>query len=381
MSTERLLMDKNYQVLLALVRKALYGVSDTGVSNTFEGIESGEWKEIYKTASFQGVLPLLWDVVKDLPLDKSLRFNWALNVEKVEKLYSRQLSVLEEINALFKERGMDMMVIKGYGLSLLYPVPNHRPCGDIDFYLYGDYAKGDKVLEETHNLTTDLNHHHHTVNYYKGVMLENHYDFVNIESHTSNKIVEQRLIDAVQRDKGEMMSLPSGGTFHIPSPEFNALFLLRHAASHFAAERIGLRHLIDWVLFVNRYGDRVDWRSLYEFSKEMNMDKFLHCINVISVKYLGVNPSVFKDVQELSPFGEMSNPLLEERVLMEILEPEFKIPMPKVKGTLGNLFIMIPWKFRRWWKNRWKNKIVYRESLVGQFFVLWMSHIFKPTLK
>ncbi|MBO7321099.1 MAG: nucleotidyltransferase family protein, partial [Bacteroidales bacterium] len=126
-------------------------------------VDKQQWQEIYQQASYQGVLGVLWDGVKDLPMDKGLRLNWALNVEKIEQRYEHQRIVLEELAELFAANGMDMMVIKGYGLSLLYPEPKHRPCGDIDFYLYGEYAKGDKVLEETHNLTTDLNKHHHTV--------------------------------------------------------------------------------------------------------------------------------------------------------------------------------------------------------------------------
>lgn len=364
-------MSKDYEALFNLIRCALY-------NEPFEmEMDEQRWKEVYKLASFQGVLPLIWDVVKELPLDKGLKINWAINVEKVEKFYRRQLEVLEEINGLFRDEGLDMMVIKGYGLSLLYPVPEHRPCGDIDFYLYGEYAKGDKILENTHNLTTDINHHHHTVNYYRGVMLENHYDFLNIESHTSNKIIEKRLIEEIDANKGEMMRLPSGNIFYFPPPEFNALFLLRHAASHFAAERVGVRHLIDWALFLNKYGDKVDWKRLYTFSNEMNMDRFLHCINVICVKYLGVDESIFKGVEGLSPCGTMSNEELEHRVFMEIISPEFSRPMPKGK----NPFKILPWKLMRWWNNRWKNRMVYKESLVAQFFVLWMSHIFKPTLK
>lgn len=371
------------EILFKLLRRALYGeeiprssrgmtgdvMPDTGrASGAVELLTSEQWREIYQMASYQGVLGVLWDGVKDLPMEKGLKFNWALNVEKIEKKYERQRVVLEELAQLFSDNGMDMMVIKGYGLSLLYPQPNHRPCGDIDFYLYGEYEKGDKILEETHNLTTELNHHHHTVNFYKGVMLENHYDFLNIEAHLSNKIIEQRLIDAVNSDKGDRHELSNGCHFYTPCPEFNALFLLRHAAAHFAAERIGLRHLVDWALFINHYGEKVNWDELYKFSREMNMHRFLNCINTIAIEQLGVNPDLLPQYKR--------EPKLEKRVLQEILSPAFKTPMPKK----GNPMIYI-WKLRRWTGNIWKNKIVYREGLLNQFFVLWMSHIFKPTLK
>ena len=380
-------MKRTDEILFQLLRRALWGkmpeqVGHDGDKKQCNGehnpkqvghdplkqINDSDWKEIYRQASYQGVLGVLWDGVKDLPMDKGLRLNWALNVEKIEQKYERQRIVLEELAELFGQHGMEMMVIKGYGLSLLYPEPKHRPCGDIDFYLYGEYAKGDRVLEETHNLTTDLNKHHHTVNYYKGVMLENHYDFLNIESHESNKIIEQRLIEEVEADKGELRELSNGAKFRIPCPEFNALFLLRHAAAHFAAERIGIRHLVDWALFLSNYAEKVDWERFYKFAQQMNMHRFLISINTIAIEQLGVDPKL------LPQYGR--EPELEKRVLEEIMSPKFQVPMPKRKTPALYL-----WKLRRWSSNSWKNKIVYKEGLVNQFLVLWKSHIFKPRLK
>lgn len=356
-------MKKTDEILFKLLRRALYGEQ-----LDLQPLQKSQWREIYHQASYQGVLGVLWDGVKDLPMDTGMRLNWALNVEKIEQRYERQRIVLEELAELFAAHGMEMMVIKGYGLSLLYPEPKHRPCGDIDFYLYGEYAKGDRVLEETHNLTTDLNKHHHTVNYYKGVMLENHYDFLNIESHESNKIIEQRLIDEVKADKGELRELSNGAKFYIPCPEFNALFLLRHAAAHFAAERVGVRHLVDWALFLNNYAEKVDWDRFYQFAQEMNMHRFLNAINTIAIEQLGVDPKLLPQYKR--------EPELEKRVLDEIMSPKFQKPMPKK----GNPMIYL-WKLRRWTSNSWKNKIVYKEGLINQFLILWKSHILKPKLK
>ena len=33
-------------------------------------------------------------------------------------------------------------------MSLYYPIPSHRTCGDIDIYLYGDIDKSDEILEK-----------------------------------------------------------------------------------------------------------------------------------------------------------------------------------------------------------------------------------------
>lgn len=61
-----------------------------------------------------------------------------------------------------------MMVLKGYGLSKNYPVPNHRPCGDMDIYLFGDQEKADKLIAEELGIKIDNSHHHHTVFQFQG---------------------------------------------------------------------------------------------------------------------------------------------------------------------------------------------------------------------
>ena len=165
---------------------------------------------------------------------------------RVEQKYARQKSVIAKLARFFAEYSVKMMILKGYGLSLNYPVPNHRPCSDVDIWLFEEHKtadgnikrcsaqqKADDLLREQLNISIDGDKHHHTVFYLDGVMVENHYDFLNIHAHLSNRIIEQRL----QQLTAQPMEQIAVGetTVYIPSPDFHALFLLRHSASHFVA--------------------------------------------------------------------------------------------------------------------------------------------------
>lgn len=86
-----------------------------------------------------------------------------------------------------------MIVLKGYGLAQNYPIPCHRPCGDVDIYLFGEQEKADKLLQEKFGITIDKTHHHHTVFRFKNETEENHYDFLNVHVRPSNKRVEKKL--------------------------------------------------------------------------------------------------------------------------------------------------------------------------------------------
>lgn len=107
----------------------------------------------------------------------------------------------------------------------------------------------------------------------------------------------------------------------LPPANFNALFLLRHAASHFAATEIGMRHVADWAMFIEHSHNGIDWEALYVLARRMNMHRFLNCLNAIAIDRLGV------DAGMIPAFDR--DPALEERVLADILQPEFRRHRPR----------------------------------------------------
>lgn len=94
------------------------------------------------------------------------------------------------------------------------------------------------------------------------------------------------------------------------------------------------------------------------------MDRFLECLNAICTEDLGLDASL------LPPSA--CDPKLKERVLNEILSPEFAGAKPN--GLLPNMWF----KTRRWWANRWKHRIVYDEGLAGAFVNSVWAHLKRP---
>ena len=254
-----------------------------------------------------------------------------------------------------------MMVIKGYGLSLNYPVPAHRPCGDVDIWNYGEYKRADQLLHDELGIKIDNSHHHHTVFHFEGQMFENHYDFVNVYAHPSSKEVEVRLKELAFQGDEEIEV--EGKPVFLPSPDLNALFLLRHTSAHFAAEKMSLRQILDWGTFVQKYHDRIDWKGLESFVDSVGMTPFYQVLNGICVDYLGFPIHVF-------PSGRSS---VEGRVMEDFFSPEFTDENPK-----GCLFGSLWWRYRRWKYNAWKHRLVYPESMLRTFLAQLKAHLMKP---
>lgn len=337
------------------------------------GADEAVWQEVYRTAVRQGVAGIVWDglqrldaagaVPPDKALPRMLKLQWALVVEQIAERYGKQRRIIARLAAFYHSHGLAMMGLKGYGLSLCYPHPEHRPCGDIDIWLFGRQQEADDLLRREWRTPIDTEVHHHTTFTIDGILVENHFDFLNVHAHTSNREIET-LLQRYAQEPGPEVDI-DGTPLRLPSANFNALFLLRHAASHFAAREIGMRHVVDWAMFIERDPAGIDWTMLRQTARRMNMHRFLSCLNAIAIDYLGTDPAKIPAFER--------DPALELRVKNDILQPEFSETQPS-----GGLLRIVWFRTRRWWTNRWKHRIVYREGLLQTFLVQLRSHLMKP---
>lgn len=337
--------------------------------------EKIDWGAVIKLAAAQGVLAIAWDGLQRLITNNQIPANelpsrdillrWLANTDSVEKSYAKQKAVIRKLATFYNHNGFEMMLLKGYGLSLCYPTPEHRSCGDIDIWLYGRQQEADTLLREKHGVKIDEDKHHHTTFKVNGILVENHCNFLNISTHNSNVEFEQILRTLVDSEPGETVEI-DGESVALPSPNFNALFMLRHSAGHFVTAETVLRHFCDWAVFVSRYGDEVDWARINKIAKRFNLDRFLAISNRICVEYLGIDASKFG--------GIVSNETaLTQRVLADIIEPEFTRESPS-----GNVLRVVAFRARRWWAKRWKHRLVYNDSLVGIFFKRIIGYATNP---
>lgn len=234
-----------------------------GVKSTVEDVRldltEQDWSDVFEVAARQGVLALTYSAVQQLPVEQRppriLLLKWALSTEAIENRYHRQLEVAQELTQLFAKHGVRATVLKGIGLSMYYPCPHHRECGDLDLWL-DDYQRGNQIIAEF-GVPINYDQEKHAVFYYKGVMVENHAHLLSKSSRQVEQLVGAYLSDAIM----EPIQLSEG--FYVPSPKFNAYYLLRHMARHFGIEGINLRILLDWGLFLRSNHDQIDLEDFH----------------------------------------------------------------------------------------------------------------------
>ena len=343
-----------------------------------------DWMTVKALAERQGLSAVVLDGIdlatdpKHSTLNTQLKLEWIGEVlQNYEARYKQYEKAIGNLAGWYDQHGFKMMLLKGYGLSLNWPNPKHRPCGDIDIWLFDRYKDADSGIASDKGLRIDNSHHHHTVFEWEGFTVENHYDFLNVHHHKSNVEMEKVLkelgmddsnrvefsvesLESVESGEKRVLSVP----VYLPSANLHALFLLRHSMSNFASTGMLLRQLLDWAFFVEKHGKEIDWGWLEGQLEHFGMKRLYDVFNAICVGDLGFNVHIFPQVQ--------FDPSLKERVLNDILEPEFS------EKETGGFLRRAAFKYRRWKANAWKHELCFSESMWSAFWSGVKGHLMKP---
>ena len=380
------------QTFLSLVRQ--------GIGNGVAFPDVVDWQAVKALADKQGLAAIIVDGIEQLPEEirpsKELLLRWigeALhNYEGHYGLYRRAIA---ELAGCYNAHGYKMMVLKGYACSINWPKPEHRPCGDIDIWLFGRQKEADWILASEMGINVENSHHHHTVFNWMGFTVENHYDFVNVHAHHSSAELE-KVFKELGREKNlnpnvnlnnignritcidlNGTSTDSATKVYLPSANLHALFLMKHMVSHFSAAELNLRQVLDWGFFVEKHDKEVDWEWLVGLLVKYHMKEFFNCINAICVEDLGFefnrNDNADNNYLVNTNLSNDTNfNLLKKRVLEDILNPQFSSAEP------GGFVPRMIYKYKRWQGNAWKRELCYNESHWSSFWTGIWAKILKP---
>ena len=331
------------------------------------------WDDIAYMSKRQGVSAILFDAIENLPItqrpDKPLLLKWIGQTMMIEEMYANHKKLIVVLAEFYKKHGIPMLLLKGYGCSLYYPKPEHRPTGDIDIFLFGKQEDADQAVEKELGVAVHRAYHKHSTFGFNGVEVENHSKFIDDVSHKSNIRFEQILMRTLK--DYPCIESPIDDNVLLPSPTFNALFLLRHAGEHFASNEITIRHILDIGTFFRCYHSDIDWNFVFLVYESERMRTFFNGITTICVEYLGIAPECFGSGDNHSYSYEKDLPLA-NRILADVFEKKEHLAMSTVGiNTARQKMNYIIGKTHRWWHNRWKYKLVYNESLVESF--LWLA--------
>lgn len=347
-------------LLFELLRIAL-GTQGT-LSRSYSDIE---WQDCYNIAEKQRVIgvcfPAIDKIFVDYSLPSSFKLQWINHALSYRIMYQRQYDVIKQLASFTLEHSIKMLLLKGYGLSLNYPIPELRSTGDIDIYLLGQKEYIDRKIEEDLKLKVKKDYLKHSHFILDGNIVENHNTFIDVDNHKSNRRFENILEETLEFEKSPITNC------YFPKATWNALFLIRHAGEHFASNEISLRQILDLGTFFREMHDKIDWPFVLKIYEEEGMLLFYDAIASICVRDLKIPSHCFR--------GYNYNDELATKVIIDILSHKEKLPM-STNGLKKSEFLKYGIKkSMRWWRNRWKYKMVYNETFLESFVFLAKNRV------
>ena len=327
-----------------------------------------DWKDFFNLASIHGVLPIIMQVFESRQFDdeqlREVVVDSYVVAQKYREKYRIRIQAMQELAAMFAEKDLNVMFFKGAALAQLYPNPEWRVFSDIDFYMYGKWKEGIAVMEE-HGIANRPFLHHNTEADLYGILLENHYDFIERVNHKHHIILDDKLKELANKEGYQFKAtfLPvSYENVYVMTPTMNAIFLLRHMGAHFASETISIRMLYDWALFLKKSSKDVDWDKVLGLYEQSGLSMFARMIQGVLVSKMGI---VIPDSPIEPLMGEKT-----DKIWNSIIDGETPNPYKK-NGLLYTLN-----EVRVFMRNRWKHQLVFpQESYTKLFFSYVFLHL------
>lgn len=323
-------------------------------------------------ASLHGMLPVLMQNIEKCKVadteTRKVIIKWYAVSENAKISYKFRLSLMEQLALEFKKANLDVMFLKGASLANFYPTPECRVFSDIDYYMFGKSKESVGILKRM-GIKTEEYFNHHTQATFNGVLLENHYDFLDIDNHQSNQLLDEELKHLALKEGKKYPFNFENATIdnaYCMSPTMNAIFLIRHMAGHFFAESVSLRMMYDWALFLDKDSAKVDWDNVTMLYDRSGLTTFVKIVQGVLAEFFGLN-------FEHCPITPERVEIV-ERVWDSILNP------PAQNPHRYNTLSYLSYETKVFITNRWKHHLVYPDESYWKLFASYVSSYLKKKL-
>lgn len=277
-------MDWAEQNSLKIIREAISGQEESFSPDT-------DWGVLEQELNNQALIPIAYNVLKRgcVP-EGGLRDVWIGFIIQHISAWYRILEVQNDLVQVLTEAGYKFVIMKGFANAALYPKPEIRTTGDVDFLVRNDEFEEIYQMLQTKGFAPtgegDTGKHH--MNLKKNdVLFEMHKRPAGtMRNHSKDNLT---VIDYFKEglDHTDTFEI-YGYTFPVFDPVRNGLMLLMHTAGHMQGG-IGIRHLLDWGMYADKYLTDEFWKQEFRKMAEiLHVDDLAMTMTGICQKELGL---------------------------------------------------------------------------------------------
>ena len=274
-------MDNSSNFFLTLVAAGLFGKNIK-----LSQFADANWQDMYRLAYEQSVLGLVLVGLEysDIKPPQDLLLQWIGEVQLIEQRNNMLDKELVEFASICAENDYEYMVVKGSTVGYLYPKPEWRQAGDIDFLVHGE---GNLVQKYSRVLSVEIQN-----------VVEKEVGFdrndVRYELHISLRTWAKKKHQQVWDELIEKEWLSNyyveinSMKIRTLSPTVNSAYIFIHLFFHFIREGVSLRQFSDWAVVLHHYRDEIDREKLLQILLDLNVYEACCAFETILVDKLGL---------------------------------------------------------------------------------------------
>lgn len=250
-------------------------------------LETSEWEALYRLAARQTVLGVVWEGIRLLPSGwgppRSLMARWLLAVERLAEAHRCMEMRMRELQEGWNRHGLTAVLMKGHRVASMYPKPERRACGDIDWYfpVPSEWRRALRVAEAQGAMPEmdsdgDL---HYT---WKDTLVEHHRRWDHLSSPSGRRFLKQ-----LEGEEG--YADWNGGK--VLAPLSDLVMLNTHILKHALVLGVGLRQLCDLAMAYRFYQGSYDTKRLKEIIQRLGLRKWTELLHSVLVEVIGLPES------------------------------------------------------------------------------------------
>lgn len=266
-------MSPEESVLIKLIKQSQFGPSE------IIDFSCVDMDILYMEAEQQSVLGI---VAPEIPFD-FINDNWQQVKDKQIFNYIRYCHAQDEFAMLLERSSIPFVILKGNASAIYYADPTLRYMGDIDVLVPNTLYKDTKTVLVSSGYTEVRDNGRHSVFKKDEYIFEVHHHFC----HEID--FEDIVLDGLNNRVFETVD---GHNFPMLPKLANGLVLLDHFRRHLQAA-IGLRQVIDWMMFVYHNLDDEFWNNVFKpVLQAKGMEKLAITLTRMCQLYLGLPKNI-----------------------------------------------------------------------------------------
>lgn len=291
-------MNNTQTTILNLIKATLYPEVNQG------SIEIQNYDALFQELTDQSIVGIPGEyIVKSESTPEDIKQKWTNIVYSQVAQWTKIMEAQEKLIKLLQENGVELAIIKGCTAAMNYPKPEYRSMGDVDFFVrQEEFEKAFDILTQ--------NGYEYALDDVRGEIHKEKEEFHHVELSKGGIVFElhKRMSDTVQgKEMDEKIeSLIMEGMDHIETgrigqyefPMFekklSGLIILRHIIQHLGGSKgIGIRHILDWMMFVEKHVDDAYWESEFaEYLDKVNLKDAAIVFARMAQIYFGMDESI-----------------------------------------------------------------------------------------